>query len=112
LDSPVEKPATHSEDKIFNILSSIFTFSSSISPQPLSLKKREGLGGSEGPTGTIEGKDSFKVLDKPQLRDALCTKISFNPSKLVCLFSDINDTICLNTTKSSYFLVINEYFSK
>jgi len=98
LDSPDEKPATHSEDKIFNILSSIFTFSSSP--------------GSEGPTGTIEGKDSFKVLDKPQLRDALCTKISFNPSKLVCLFSDINDTICLNTTKSSYLLVINEYFSK
>jgi len=102
LDSPDEKPATHSEDKNFNILSSIFTFSSSIS-----LK-----GGSEGPTGTLEGKDSFKVLDKPQLRDALCTKISFNPSKLVCLFSDINDTICLNTTKSSYLLVINEYFSK
>lgn len=106
--SPDEKPATQfppperrgSEDKLLNILFSIFTLL----------------------TGIIEGKDSFKVLDKPQLRDALCSKIStrgtrgeippkgrisFNPSKVVCLFSNINDTICLNITKSPYLLVIN-----
>jgi hypothetical protein len=93
LASPDEKPATQfppperrgSEDKLLNILFSIFTLL----------------------TGIIEGKDSFKVLDKPQLRDALCSKISFNPSKVVCLFSNINDTICLNITKSPYLLVIN-----
>jgi hypothetical protein len=85
LASPDEKPATQLEDKLLNILFSIFTLL----------------------TGIIEGKDSFKVLDKPQLRDALCSKISFNPSKVVCLFSNINDTICLNITKSPYLLVIN-----
>jgi hypothetical protein len=85
LASPDEKPATQLEDKLLNILSLIFTLL----------------------TGTIEPKDSFKVLDKPQLRDALCSKISFNPSKVVCLFSDINDTICLNITISPYLLVIN-----
>jgi len=92
LDSPAEKPATQlgRSRKLLNILSSISTLL----------------------TGTIEGKDSFKFLDKPQLRDALYSKISFNPSKVVCLFSDINDTICLNIIKSLYLLVINVYFSK
>jgi len=63
-------------------------------------------------TPTIEGKDSFKLLGKPQLRDALCSKISFNPSKLVCLFSDISNTICLNIKKSGYLLVNKGYLSK
>ena len=63
-------------------------------------------------TGTIKGKNSFKFLDKPQLRDALCSKIYFNPSKVVCLFSDINKTICLNIIKSLYLFVINIYFSR
>jgi hypothetical protein len=90
LDSPPEKPATQSEDILLNILSSISTLL----------------------TGIIEGKDSFKFLGKPQLRDALYSNISFKPSKLVCLFSDINDTICLNIIKSLYLLVINVYFSK
>jgi hypothetical protein len=85
LASPDEKPATQLEDKLLNILSLIFTLL----------------------TGTIGPKDSFKVLDKPQLRDALCSKISFSPSKVVCLFSNINDTICLNITISPYLLVIN-----
>jgi hypothetical protein len=90
LDSPVEKPATQSEDKLLNIFSSIF----------ISL------------IGTIEGKDSFKHLDKPQLRDALYSNISLNPSKVVCLFSNINKTICLKIIKSLYLFVINVYFSK
>jgi hypothetical protein len=90
LDSPAEKPANQSEDKLLNILSLISTLL----------------------TGTIEGKDSFKLSDKPQLRDALYSNISFKPSKLVCLFSNINDTICLNIIKSLYLLVINVYFSK
>ena len=64
LDSPAENPATQSEDKLLNLLSSIFTFL----------------------TGTIEGKDSFRFFDKPQLRDALYSKILFNPSNVVCLF--------------------------
>ena len=49
MDSPVEKPATQSEDKLFKIFSSISTLL----------------------TGIIEGKDIFKFSDKPQLRDAL-----------------------------------------
>ena len=80
MDSPPEKPATQSENKLLNNLSSISTLL----------------------TGTIEGKDSFKFLDKPQLRDALYSNISSNPSKVVCLFSDINETICLNILKSLY----------
>jgi hypothetical protein len=45
LDSPAEKPAIQSEDNLLNILSSLSTIL----------------------TGTIEGKDSFKALNKPQL---------------------------------------------
>lgn len=80
MDSPAEKPATQLEDKLLNILPSISTLL----------------------TDTLEGKYSFKFLDKPQLRDALDSKIYFNPSKVVCLFSDINDRICLNIIKSLY----------
>ena len=49
MDSPVEKPDTQSGDRLFKILSSISTLL----------------------TGIIEGKDIFKLSDKPQLRDAL-----------------------------------------
>lgn len=90
LNSPAEKPTTQSDDKLPNNLSSISTLL----------------------TGTIEEKDSCKFLDKPQLRDALYSKIYSNPSKVVCLFSDINETICLDIIKSLYLLVINIYFSK
>ena len=89
-ESPAEKPAIQFEDNLLNILSSISTLL----------------------IGTIEGKYSFKFLDKPQLREALYSNISFKPSKVVCLFSDIKDTICLKIIKSLYLLVINVYFSK
>jgi len=95
LDSPEENPAIHSGCILFNKL------------------RGEGFRASIFMVlASIKGKCSFKIVDKPQLRDALYSKISFSPSILVCLFSNINNTICLKICKSLYLLVNNKYFSK
>lgn len=58
------------------------------------------------------GNYSFKRSDIPKLIAALYSNIWFSPSKVVCLFSDMSNTIFFNKIKSPFFLLIKLYFSK
>jgi len=63
-------------------------------------------------TVLINGKAAFNPSDKPQFIAARMLAIFLRPSVVKCSLLLINSQICLKSSKSARFLVINGYLSK